>query len=99
MPKMKHAEVIKHMAEYGWKSVQCKSSDDWQDASWDFNPVTQTLLDWRIKPQTITITCEIPKPDGNESDFPILTDCVCFKRHEDCIAARDAIVAAIRAAS
>lgn len=61
--QLPHADVIKHMAEHGFDSVECRMRNDDTEvftASGGLNPVSNPHWQWRIKPNTITV--EIPRP-------------------------------------
>lgn len=55
-----HAEIIKHMVEHGFDSVEGQILGDWYPATDMVNPLTRPELPWRIKP--VTVTVEIPRP-------------------------------------
>ena len=66
MTQLKHADVIKHMVDNGYPSVECPQIGDdgnMPTVTQYFNPVTAPKYQWRIKPTTLTINVEIPKPE------------------------------------
>ncbi|MDE2104925.1 MAG: hypothetical protein KGL39_47245 [Patescibacteria group bacterium] len=65
--KLPHAEVIKHMIEHGYESVEWHHPDSkWLPASAHCNPFNLGEFPWRIKPDTVTV--EIPRPTDVSSN-------------------------------
>lgn len=65
--KMQHAELIAHAAQHpdGWASLENQGNPigQWRVGTYDENPVTYPGWTWRIKPATLKISVEIPRPD------------------------------------
>jgi hypothetical protein len=66
MSELKHAEIICHMAKYGYDSVEWREyrclDCHWSQGTEALNPINCSQLDWRIKPTTITYTVTVPEP-------------------------------------
>ena len=105
---MKHADVIKHMAEHGFESVEYGQNDNlkpsiWATSSLTINPVIDQGLQWRIKPATLRINVEIPMPCSESQAQAALwlgknsqRNPIYFKSQDDCDEAKRILVAALR---
>jgi hypothetical protein len=84
MTALKHAEVIKHMVEHGFESVEGLFHAGWGRATQWVNPTSVPSMQWRIKPKTLRINVEIPMPDGFDEWFlAIGNGAVFYKSKED----------------
>ena len=99
MTQMKWHEVIKHMAEQGFESVEGTSYNAlWSIATISWNPCTAPSAEWRIKPATLKINVEIPKPDcAPDEGWPLLIGTYVSKADRD--EAQRILVAALRGES
>jgi hypothetical protein len=65
MTALKNAAEIKHMADHGFESVEYEGGDGtnfWRPAYSLVHPLSHIHLTWRIKPATLRINVEIPRP-------------------------------------
>ena len=102
--KMQHAELIAYAAQHpdGWASLQWArygiETGVWRSGDAETHPVCQGHLDWRIKPATININVDMPRPvAGPGPGWPLgAIDTVFYRTKELRNEAERILIAALR---